>query len=254
MALGMVIYVAYRKNQGLPLTKTVIAAPQLRGPGDRDRVQDDRAAHHRGGGRRRDDGHGASARGRAGRACVALYTLEVPTDLPLLCAADEAEARATRQLAEAEAFGVQYGVPVIGRLVRTRHAGRTLVDEARARSSEVIVLGSPGRSPRAVAPVRRDRRLRAAERALQGDGRRLRRVARAAAAEPCARGGARVSGRGIYRGGTFAMNLILMAIGVIVLVRTATSGGSTLAVGYLIGGGLRRGGGLRLWLLRRTAG
>ena len=30
---------------------------------------------------------------------------------------------------------MQYGVTVIGRLVRTRHAGRTLVDEARARSS-----------------------------------------------------------------------------------------------------------------------
>jgi nucleotide-binding universal stress UspA family protein len=33
--------------------------------------------------------------------------------------------------------------------VRTRHAGRALVDEANARGSEVIVLGSPGRSPRA---------------------------------------------------------------------------------------------------------
>jgi hypothetical protein len=50
------------------------------------------------------------------------------------------------------------------------------------------------------------------------------------------------------------MNLILMAIGVVVLVRTATSGGSALAVGYLIGGGLLIAGGLRLWLLRRTAG
>jgi hypothetical protein len=63
-----------------------------------------------------------------------------------------------------------------------------------------------------------------------------------------------MSGRGVYRGGTFVMNLILMAIGVVVLVRTATSGGSTLAVGYLIGGGLLVAGGLRLWLLRRTAG
>jgi hypothetical protein len=63
-----------------------------------------------------------------------------------------------------------------------------------------------------------------------------------------------MSGRGIYRGGTFLMNVILMAIGVAVLVRTATSGGSELAVGYLIGGGLLVAGGLRLWLLRRTAG
>jgi hypothetical protein len=63
-----------------------------------------------------------------------------------------------------------------------------------------------------------------------------------------------MSGRGIYRGGTFAMNLILILIGAIVLVRTATAGGSTLAVGYLIGAGLVVAGGLRLWILRRTTG
>ena len=33
-----------------------------------------------------------------------------------------------------------------------------------------------------------------------------------------------MSGRGIYRGGTLLMNLVLMAIGVAVLVRTATVG------------------------------
>ena len=192
--------------------------------------------------------------GEQGARVVALYTLEVPADLPLLCAADEAEAQAARQLAEAEAFGVQYGVTVIGRLVRTRHAGRTLVDEARARSQRGDRARLAGTLAAPVAPVRRDRRLRAAERALQGDGRRVARVARAAAAEPCARGGARVSGRGIYRGGTFALNVILIVFGLIVLVRTATAGGSTLAVGYLIGAGLVAAGCLRLWILRRTAG
>ena len=63
-----------------------------------------------------------------------------------------------------------------------------------------------------------------------------------------------MSGRGIYRGGTFLMNLILMGIGVAVLVRTATAGGAAFSVGYLIGGGLLIAGVLRLWLLRRTAG
>jgi hypothetical protein len=63
-----------------------------------------------------------------------------------------------------------------------------------------------------------------------------------------------VSGRGIYRSGTFAMNLILVVIGLVVLGRTATSGGSALAVGYLIGGGLVVAGCLRLWILRRTTG
>jgi hypothetical protein len=63
-----------------------------------------------------------------------------------------------------------------------------------------------------------------------------------------------MSGKGIYRSGTFAMNLVLLVFGVIVLVRTAVAGGSALAVGYLIGGGLIAAALLRLWLLRRTAG
>ena len=36
-------------------------------------------------------------------------------------------------------------MPVISRLVRTRNAGRALIDEAIVRGAEVIVLGSPGR-------------------------------------------------------------------------------------------------------------
>ena len=41
------------------------------------------------------------------------------------------------------------GVAVVGRIIRTRNAGRTLVEEAEARGSEIIVLGAPGRSPQA---------------------------------------------------------------------------------------------------------
>ena len=37
---------------------------------------------------------------------------------------------------------------MISRLVRTRNAGRALVEEAERRGSEIIVLGSPGRSAR----------------------------------------------------------------------------------------------------------
>jgi hypothetical protein len=63
-----------------------------------------------------------------------------------------------------------------------------------------------------------------------------------------------MSGRNIYRGGTFAMNLLLIVFGAVVLVRTAIAGGSALAVGYLIGAGLVAAGVLRLWILRRTTG
>ena len=63
-----------------------------------------------------------------------------------------------------------------------------------------------------------------------------------------------MSGRSIYRGGTFLMNVALLVIGVAVLVRTASAGGSGLSVGYLIGGGLVIAGALRLWLLKKTTG
>jgi nucleotide-binding universal stress UspA family protein len=79
---------------------------------------------------------------------VAVYTLEVPAARSLTQISPEEEALANQQLAEAEALGQVYGVQVISRLVRTRNAGRALVEEADRRGSEIIVLGSPGRSAR----------------------------------------------------------------------------------------------------------
>jgi basic amino acid/polyamine antiporter, APA family len=148
MALGMGVYVIYRKSQGLPLTKTVIAPPRMAGPAIE--IEFKTIVLHVTDATVADEMTVTALRlaGEQGARVVALYTLQVPAERALLAADPEAEAIATRQLAEAEAFGVQYGVEVIGRLVRTRHPGRTLVEEAAARSSEVIVLGSPGRSPR----------------------------------------------------------------------------------------------------------
>ena len=41
--------------------------------------------------------------------------------------------------------GRQYGVPVIPRIVRTRNVGEAIVDEARRRRAEIIVLGAEQR-------------------------------------------------------------------------------------------------------------
>ena len=41
----------------------------------------------------------------------------------------------------------QYGVRVVERVVRARHAGRAIVDEAERRGSEIIVLGARARRP-----------------------------------------------------------------------------------------------------------
>ena len=68
LVLGMIVYVVYRKRQGLPLTKTVLRRHQGARARDRDRVPHDRAAHHGCARGRRDDGHRAAAGLGAARA------------------------------------------------------------------------------------------------------------------------------------------------------------------------------------------
>ena len=65
---------------------------------------------------------------------------------------------ANRHLDEARAIGDAYGVRVIGRIARSRSAGRAIVDEATRRGSEIIVMGGPRRV-----------RLRSGRRPIFGD-------------------------------------------------------------------------------------
>ena len=89
---------------------------------------------------------------------VAMTAIEVPLELPLDADLPEVVAEADAQLDEARAIGESYGVNVIARLVRTRNAGRAIVDEAARRVSEIIVMGGPRRV-----------RLAAGRRAIFGD-------------------------------------------------------------------------------------
>jgi APA family basic amino acid/polyamine antiporter len=148
LVLGMLVYVAYRKRQGLPLTKTVFADTKVRGPAIE--IEYRTVVLHVTDARVADEMTATALRLASERRArvVAVYTLEVPAARPLSQISPEDEARANMQLAEAEALGHVYGVQVISRLVRTRNAGRALVEEAERRGSEIIVLGSPGRSVR----------------------------------------------------------------------------------------------------------
>jgi APA family basic amino acid/polyamine antiporter len=89
-----------------------------------------------------------------GARIVALNVLEVPLDQHLAAEQPERERQANAELDEAVAIGESYGVAVVDRLVRARDAGTAIVAEARARNSEIIVLGAPrrrlGRRERAV--------------------------------------------------------------------------------------------------------
>ncbi|TML57803.1 MAG: universal stress protein [Actinobacteria bacterium] len=80
-----------------------------------------------------------------GSAVDALYVIQVPLDQPLDAELSDAEERAAASLAEAKLLGADHGVEVIGETVRARSIGQAIVDQARARDVDLIVLGSAPR-------------------------------------------------------------------------------------------------------------
>jgi APA family basic amino acid/polyamine antiporter len=92
----------------------------------------------------------AAARLAAERgATVAIVTvIEVPLSLPLDARLphEEEEETAESLLDDAQALVESYGVRAVTRLVRARRAGPAIVDEARRRDAELVVLGAPRRA------------------------------------------------------------------------------------------------------------
>jgi APA family basic amino acid/polyamine antiporter len=74
----------------------------------------------------------------------AIWVFVIPMSLPLDASLPEAQVKHARQvLARAKAVGEEYtGVQVATAIVRTRRAGYAIVDEARRRGVEAIVLGA----------------------------------------------------------------------------------------------------------------
>src|ERR671935_120043 len=81
----------------------------------------------------------AQERGSAGDA---LYVIQVPLDQPLDAELSDAEERAAASLAEARLLGADHGVEVSGETVRARSIGQAIVEQARSRDADLIVLGS----------------------------------------------------------------------------------------------------------------
>jgi basic amino acid/polyamine antiporter, APA family len=145
LAVGMVVYVTYRRTQHLPLTTTVIAPREVTGPAveveyrsillplTKHRVTDEMTAT------------ALRLAAESGTKLVALYPIQVPMNLPLSAPMAEESVVAEHELREAAALGQEYGVLVITRIVRTRNIGQAIVDEARRRRSEIIVLGAEQR-------------------------------------------------------------------------------------------------------------
>ncbi len=149
LAVGFVFYPLYRRHAHLPLTVTAraplplgpalaleyrsILVPIVTGPESHDAVEV--AAR--------------LATERAGRI-VLLRVIVVPLELPLDADLGPELAEADLLLDEGRAIAAQYGVRVVERIVRARHAGHAIVDEAERRVSEIIVLGAPRGRHRAI--------------------------------------------------------------------------------------------------------
>jgi basic amino acid/polyamine antiporter, APA family len=149
LVIGFVFYPLYRRSQNLPLKVTTraplplgpavaleyrsILVPIVAGEGSREAVEV--AAR--------------LATERAGQI-VLLRVVVVPLELPLDADLTEQLAEADRLLDEGRAIAEPYGVRVVERVVRARHAGRAIVQEAERRGSEIIVLGAPRGRHRAI--------------------------------------------------------------------------------------------------------
>jgi basic amino acid/polyamine antiporter, APA family len=78
-------------------------------------------------------------------AVEALFVIRVPLALPLDADLPDQDETAAASLAEARLLGEEHGVEVRAETVKARSIGHAIVEEARARDVDLIVLGS---SPR----------------------------------------------------------------------------------------------------------
>jgi APA family basic amino acid/polyamine antiporter len=142
MAVGLVVYVLYRRAKGLSLTKTVTAArlpafvqedivyDQLLVPIVGSQVTDEMVVL------------ACQLATEKNSAIDALYVIEVPMNLPLDARLAAERERAKQVLDRAMTIAEQFGVMMTPIVLTARQAGRAIVQQAVERRSEVIVLGA----------------------------------------------------------------------------------------------------------------
>jgi len=141
MIIGPVVYVLYRRSQGLTLMETSrapiivplpsahiayqsIMVPVLGGLLDHSAMV-----------------LGCRLAAERGATIVAAGVLEVPRSLPLHAEMGAVEQNLNAQLDHARLIGEEFGVEVITRVLRTRTAELAVLDEALRRETQLIVLG-----------------------------------------------------------------------------------------------------------------
>jgi basic amino acid/polyamine antiporter, APA family len=143
LAIGLLIYVVYRRGVlHVPLTETV-RAPPLLGPAIALEFRTILVPLVQGAQAREAMHLAARLAGERRSTIVAMRVIVVPLDLPLNADLPEQEALADELLDEAHDIGDLYGVRVVERVVRDRNAGVEIVAEAERRNAEIIVMGAP---------------------------------------------------------------------------------------------------------------
>jgi APA family basic amino acid/polyamine antiporter len=147
LALGFIVYVAYRRYAVKRSLRETVRAPALvLGPSLTIEYRTILVPVVRSG--ETEEALVAAARlASERRATVVVMTVvEIPLELPLDARMPEEEAAAEELLDDAQALVESYGVRTITRLVRARRAGPAIVEEAARRNAELIVLGAPRRA------------------------------------------------------------------------------------------------------------
>jgi basic amino acid/polyamine antiporter, APA family len=80
-----------------------------------------------------------------GASIAAVHVVLVPLDRPLEAHMFDEEERAETSIAEAKLLASEHGVEVEGVVLRGRTIGRAVVEEARARGADLILMGSSSR-------------------------------------------------------------------------------------------------------------
>ena len=142
MAVGITMYVLYRRAKGYSLTGTVKTVPlpesftedivydQLLVPIIGSRITDEMVVL------------ACQLATEKQSAIDALYVIEVPMNLPLDARLGQERRHAQAVLDQAVRVADQFGVKMTPIVITARQAGRAIVDEATDRRSEVIILGA----------------------------------------------------------------------------------------------------------------
>ena len=146
MIAGPVVYVLYRRTQGLSLMETA-RAPVYVAPASADIAYDALLVPVLGG--RLD--HSAMfvacrLAAERGAQIVVAGVIEVPRSLPLTADLTDQERTINEQLDHAKLIGKEFGVDVVTRVLRSRNAEQAVLEEIERRESQLVVLGvSPRR-------------------------------------------------------------------------------------------------------------